>query len=82
MCSWLTSLVLSISLCLYRSLSLLGMTVEILAMLLGSVVQGQVIAVYNAERDGVCQQLDQTQPAPQSTPSPHAASLQGTVLNS
>ncbi|CAL8256589.1 unnamed protein product [Gadus morhua 'NCC'] len=54
------------------------MTVEILAMLLGSVVQGQVIAVYNAERDGVCQQLDQTQPAPQSTPSPHAASLQGT----
>jgi hypothetical protein len=58
------------------------MTVEILAMLLGSVVQGQVIAVYNAERDGVCQQLDQTQPAPQSTPSPHAASLQGTVLNS
>ena len=58
------------------------MTVEILAMLLGSVVQGQVIAVYNAERDGVCQQLDQTPPTPQSTPSPHAASLQDTVLNS
>ncbi|CAL8367241.1 unnamed protein product [Lota lota] len=54
------------------------MTVEILAMLLGSVVQGQVIAVYNAERDGACQQLDQTQLTPQSTPSPHATSLHGT----
>ncbi|KAK0133947.1 Sodium-dependent lysophosphatidylcholine symporter 1-B [Merluccius polli] len=55
------------------------MTVETLALLMGSVVQGQVIAVYNAERDGACQQLDhQTGLTPQSTPSPHAASLQGT----
>ncbi|KAJ3586683.1 hypothetical protein NHX12_013079 [Muraenolepis orangiensis] len=54
------------------------MTVEIVAMLMASVVQGQVITVYNAERDGACQKLDQTQLTPQSTPSPHAASLHGT----
>ncbi|KAG7281066.1 hypothetical protein CRUP_027603, partial [Coryphaenoides rupestris] len=54
------------------------MTVEIVAMLLASVVQGQVIAVYNTERDGACQQLDPTQVTSLGTAAPHAASLHGT----
>uniref|UniRef100_A0A6Q2YEN5 Uncharacterized protein n=1 Tax=Esox lucius TaxID=8010 RepID=A0A6Q2YEN5_ESOLU len=37
------------------------MSVEMLAMLVASVIQGQVVVVYNTERDGACQQLDQSQ---------------------
>ncbi|XP_029910644.1 sodium-dependent lysophosphatidylcholine symporter 1-B-like [Myripristis murdjan] len=54
------------------------MSVEMLAMLLASVIQGQVIAVYNTEKDGACQQLDQAHEISQSTASPHAASLHET----
>ncbi|XP_071756282.2 sodium-dependent lysophosphatidylcholine symporter 1-B-like [Centroberyx gerrardi] len=54
------------------------MGVEMLAMLLASVIQGQVVAVYNTEKEGACQQLAQAHGIPQSTPSPHTASLQGT----
>ncbi|KAM4610614.1 sodium-dependent lysophosphatidylcholine symporter 1-B-like [Polymixia lowei] len=54
------------------------MSVEMLAMFLASVIQGQVIAVYNAERDKACVQPDQAHGIPQNTPSPHAAALQGT----
>uniref|UniRef100_A0A668AMB5 Major facilitator superfamily domain containing 2a-like 2 n=1 Tax=Myripristis murdjan TaxID=586833 RepID=A0A668AMB5_9TELE len=43
------------------------MSVEMLAMLLASVIQGQVIAVYNTEKDGACQQLDQAHEISQST---------------
>uniref|UniRef100_A0A672ZHX4 Zgc:171501 n=1 Tax=Sphaeramia orbicularis TaxID=375764 RepID=A0A672ZHX4_9TELE len=53
------------------------MSVEMVAMLLASVIQGQVVAVYNAEKQEACQQLDQAEEAPQSTSS-HTASLQET----
>ncbi|XP_064877160.1 sodium-dependent lysophosphatidylcholine symporter 1-like [Oncorhynchus nerka] len=39
------------------------MSVEMLAMLVASAIQGQVVAVYNTERAAACQQLDT--PAPQ-----------------
>ncbi|XP_008277353.1 sodium-dependent lysophosphatidylcholine symporter 1-B-like [Stegastes partitus] len=51
------------------------MSVEVVAMLLASVIQGQVVSVYNSEKQEACQQLDQT---PQSTSAPQPASLQET----
>ena len=57
--------------------SLAGMTVEMVAMLLASVIQGQVVAVYNTEKQEACQHADQE--TPQSTSSAQNASLQGTV---
>ncbi|XP_028265875.1 sodium-dependent lysophosphatidylcholine symporter 1-B-like [Parambassis ranga] len=48
------------------------MTVEMVAMLLASVIQGHVVAVYNTEKQQACQQLDHE--TPQSTSSsPHAS---------
>ncbi|XP_036960315.1 sodium-dependent lysophosphatidylcholine symporter 1 isoform X2 [Acanthopagrus latus] len=52
------------------------MTVEMVAMLLASVIQGQVVAVYNTEKQEACQHADQE--TPQSTSSAQNASLQGT----
>ncbi|XP_047459242.1 sodium-dependent lysophosphatidylcholine symporter 1-B-like [Mugil cephalus] len=54
------------------------MSVEMVAMLLASVIQGQVVAVYNTEKQESCQQLDQAHETAQSTSSPLAASLQET----
>lgn len=54
-----------------------GMTVEMVAMLLASVIQGQVVAVYNAEKQEACQHLDHE--TPESTSSPQIAFLQETV---
>lgn len=54
-----------------------GMTVEMVAMLLASVIQGHVVAVYNTEKQQACQQLDHE--TPQSTSSSPHASLQETV---
>ncbi|XP_041701787.1 sodium-dependent lysophosphatidylcholine symporter 1-like isoform X2 [Coregonus clupeaformis] len=54
------------------------MSVEMLAMLVASVIQGQVVAVYNTERAGACQQLDQIQELPHNTPAPQADTLQAT----
>ncbi|XP_044067467.1 sodium-dependent lysophosphatidylcholine symporter 1-B-like [Siniperca chuatsi] len=52
------------------------MSVEMVAMLLASVIQGQVVAVYNTEKQEACQHLDHE--TPQSTSSPQTASLQET----
>lgn len=47
-------------------------------MLVASVIQGKVVAVFNGERQEVCQHLEHDAPA--STPSsPQVASLQATV---
>ncbi|XP_071333181.1 sodium-dependent lysophosphatidylcholine symporter 1-B-like [Trachinotus anak] len=54
------------------------MTMEIAAMILASLIQGQAVAVYNTERQETCQQLDQAHEIPQSTPLPQTASLQET----
>ncbi|XP_034447139.1 sodium-dependent lysophosphatidylcholine symporter 1 [Hippoglossus hippoglossus] len=54
------------------------MSVEMVAMLLASVIQGQVVAVYNSEKQEVCQQLDEANETPQSSATPPTASLQGT----
>lgn len=51
-----------------------GMTLNMLAMLLVSVIRGQVVAVYNIEK------LDWAHKTTQSTSSPQTASRQGTVL--
>lgn len=48
------------------------MSVEMLAMLVASAIQGQVVAVYNTERAAACQQLD--------TPAPQTVTQQATVL--
>ncbi len=48
-------------------------------MLLASAIQGQVVAVYNTEKQEACQHLDQAHETSQSTTSPHTASLQETV---
>ncbi|XP_076022910.1 sodium-dependent lysophosphatidylcholine symporter 1-B-like [Genypterus blacodes] len=53
-------------------------SVEMVAMLLACVIQGQVVAVYNTEKQEACQQLEQADGISQSTSSPHIASLQGT----
>ncbi|XP_038577745.1 sodium-dependent lysophosphatidylcholine symporter 1 [Micropterus salmoides] len=49
------------------------MSVEMVAMLLASVIQGQVVAVYNTEKQEACQHLDHE--TPQSTSLPNTASL-------
>lgn len=54
------------------------MSTEMLAMLVASVVQGKVVAVYNRERQEVCHHLEQDAPA-STTPWPQIASLQATV---
>ncbi|XP_053279969.1 sodium-dependent lysophosphatidylcholine symporter 1-B-like [Pleuronectes platessa] len=54
------------------------MSVEMVAMLLASVIQGQVVAVYNTEKQEACQQLDEAHETPQSSATPPTASLQGT----
>uniref|UniRef100_A0A3Q3FCK0 Major facilitator superfamily domain containing 2a-like 2 n=1 Tax=Labrus bergylta TaxID=56723 RepID=A0A3Q3FCK0_9LABR len=56
------------------------MSVEMLAMLLASIIQGQVIAVYNTEKQEACEHLDQAHETPQSTSSPQTASLRETVF--
>ncbi|XP_072304757.1 sodium-dependent lysophosphatidylcholine symporter 1-B-like [Eucyclogobius newberryi] len=53
------------------------MSVEMVAMLVASVIQGQVVAVYNIEKQKNCEELDQAQAAAQSTSS-SPTSLQGT----
>nr|XP_046251703.1 sodium-dependent lysophosphatidylcholine symporter 1-B-like isoform X1 [Scatophagus argus] len=52
------------------------MSAEMVAMLLASVIQGQVVAVYNTEKQEVCQHQDHDMP--QSTSSPQIASLHET----
>ncbi|XP_070767098.1 sodium-dependent lysophosphatidylcholine symporter 1-B-like [Enoplosus armatus] len=52
------------------------MSVEMVAMLLASVIQGQVVAVYNTEKQEACQHLDHE--TPQTTYSPQTASLKET----
>ncbi|KAJ0064881.1 hypothetical protein NL108_017019, partial [Boleophthalmus pectinirostris] len=52
------------------------MSVEMVAMLVASIIQGQVVAVYNNEKQKNCEELDQAQEAAQSTSSPTL--LQGT----
>ncbi|XP_041860160.1 sodium-dependent lysophosphatidylcholine symporter 1 [Melanotaenia boesemani] len=54
------------------------MSVEMVAMLLASVIQGQVVSVYNTEKQEACEQLDQVYQTPQSTSAPQTASLQET----
>lgn len=56
---------------------LAGMTVEIMAMLLASVIQGQVVAMYNTEKQEACEQLDYN--TPHSSSPPHVVPLQETV---
>ncbi|KAM9785944.1 sodium-dependent lysophosphatidylcholine symporter 1-B-like [Neosynchiropus ocellatus] len=52
------------------------MSVEMLAMLLASVIQGQVVSVYNAEKQEACGQLDHD--APGGSAPPRTAALQET----
>nr|XP_061839407.1 sodium-dependent lysophosphatidylcholine symporter 1-like [Nerophis lumbriciformis] len=52
------------------------MSVEMTAMLLASVIQGQVVAVYHAEKQEACEQLEQD--GPPSLSPPHVASPQAT----
>ncbi|XP_029975613.1 sodium-dependent lysophosphatidylcholine symporter 1-B-like [Salarias fasciatus] len=55
------------------------MSVEVVAMLLASVIQGQVVSVYNAEKQEACEELDSShQTALLGTSSPQSASLQET----
>lgn len=59
-----------------------GMSVEMVAMLLASVIQGQVVAVYNTEKQEACRDWDQDHETPQSMSSPQTASFQQTVCYS
>uniref|UniRef100_A0A3B3ZIF9 Uncharacterized protein n=1 Tax=Periophthalmus magnuspinnatus TaxID=409849 RepID=A0A3B3ZIF9_9GOBI len=52
------------------------MSVEMAAMLVASIIQGQVVAVYNNEKQRNCEDLEQVQNAAPSASSP--ATLQGT----
>nr|XP_020467571.1 sodium-dependent lysophosphatidylcholine symporter 1-like [Monopterus albus] len=52
--------------------------VEMVAMLLASLIQGQVVAVYNTEKQEACQQLDQAHETTPSSSSPQTASLHKT----
>ncbi|XP_070695875.1 sodium-dependent lysophosphatidylcholine symporter 1-B-like [Pempheris klunzingeri] len=54
------------------------MCVEMVAMLLASAIQGQVVAVYNTEKQEACQHVDEAHETPQGTSSPQAASLKET----
>lgn len=56
-----------------------GMSAELVSMLLASVIQGQVMALYNTERQESCQPLDPVHETPESTSPPQTASLQETV---
>lgn len=49
------------------SVSLSGMCVEALAMLMAAVIQGQVLWVYNKDRDQACLNVDQVPDLPHST---------------
>lgn len=51
-------------------------------MLLASVIQGQVVAVYNTEKQEACRDWDQDRETPQSMSSPQTASFQQTVCYS
>ena len=49
-------------------------------MLVGSMIQGQVVAVYNTERQGACAQVNQSTELAQNFPTtPHTDTLQPTV---
>lgn len=48
-------------------------------MLLASVIQGHVVAVYNTEKQEACLQQDQAHETPQSSSPPLTALLQETV---
>nr|XP_057906972.1 sodium-dependent lysophosphatidylcholine symporter 1-B-like isoform X2 [Doryrhamphus excisus] len=52
------------------------MCVEMIAMLLASVIQGQVVALYNTEKQEACEHLQHD--GPPSSSLPHVASLQET----
>ncbi|XP_062316502.1 sodium-dependent lysophosphatidylcholine symporter 1-like [Osmerus eperlanus] len=55
------------------------MSVEMMAMLVGSMIQGQVVAVYNTERQGACEQVNQSTELAQNIPTtPHTDTLQPT----
>lgn len=54
------------------------MSVEVLAMLLASVIQGKVVAVYNTEKQEACESLDLVHETPQSSSPPQPASLKET----
>ncbi|XP_018530057.2 sodium-dependent lysophosphatidylcholine symporter 1-B-like, partial [Lates calcarifer] len=54
------------------------MSAELVSMLLASVIQGQVMALYNTERQESCQPLDPVHETPESTSPPQTASLQET----
>uniref|UniRef100_A0A3B1J6K0 Major facilitator superfamily domain containing 2a-like 2 n=1 Tax=Astyanax mexicanus TaxID=7994 RepID=A0A3B1J6K0_ASTMX len=47
------------------------MSAEVLAMLLAAVIQGQVLRVYNAEREDSCLDLDENHELPRTTPASH-----------
>ncbi|MCI4381156.1 hypothetical protein PGIGA_G00248500 [Pangasianodon gigas] len=55
------------------------MSAEVLSMLLAAVMQGQVLRVYNREREDSCTDTDNNDELTFSTPSPSIASLQNTV---
>ncbi|KAG9270365.1 sodium-dependent lysophosphatidylcholine symporter 1-like [Astyanax mexicanus] len=54
------------------------MSAEVLAMLLAAVIQGQVLRVYNAEREDSCLDLDENHELPRTTPASHIAPLHHT----
>ncbi|CAB1336505.1 unnamed protein product [Coregonus sp. 'balchen'] len=58
--------------------AMVRMSVELLAMLVASVIQAQVVTVFYTERAGAWQQLDQRQELPHNTPSPQTDTLQAT----
>ncbi|MEQ2247583.1 hypothetical protein ILYODFUR_010830 [Ilyodon furcidens] len=51
------------------------MSVEMMAMLLVSVIQGQVVSVYNTEKQEACEHLDQVHQTPHGSSVPQSASL-------
>lgn len=69
----------SLSAFISLSLSLTGMSAEVLSMLLAAVMQGQVLRVYNTERENSCMDTDDNDELTYSTPPPSIASLQNTV---
>eukprot|EP00064_Thunnus_orientalis_P011447 superscaffoldBa00001654_g11478 len=56
------------------------MSVEMVAMLLASVIQGRVVAVYNTEKQEACLQQDEAHETPQSSSPPLTALLQETLF--
>uniref|UniRef100_A0A3Q0RX39 Major facilitator superfamily domain containing 2a-like 2 n=1 Tax=Amphilophus citrinellus TaxID=61819 RepID=A0A3Q0RX39_AMPCI len=58
--------------------TIIKFNVEMVAILLASVIQGQVVAVYNTEKQEACKDWDQYHETAQSSSSPQAASLQET----